>query len=109
MAHTELPSDVLDYIELVERGRACKDQKALAAYIRRVFEQEALVVDLEQIGKYQNLVRYFPYGDLFPWQKFVRALWNCTYTKAGLPRWKTLLCMVGRGAGKDGFIAYDSM
>ena len=100
MAHTELPSDVLDYIELVERGRACKDQKALAAYIRRVFEQEALVVDLEQIGKYQNLVRYFPYGDLFPWQKFIRALWNCTYTKAGLPRWKTLLCMVGRGGGR---------
>ncbi|MDR3305951.1 MAG: terminase large subunit [Clostridiales Family XIII bacterium] len=38
------------------------------------------------------------------------ALWNCTYWKeSGLPRWPELLCVIGRGAGKDGYIAWDSL
>ena len=53
--------------------------------------------------------RYFPYKDLFLWEQFLTALWMCTYTADGRPRWKTLFSMVGRGAGKDGFIAFVSM
>ena len=29
------------------------------------------------------------------------------WTDTDRPRWKTLFCMVGRGAGKDGYIAYN--
>lgn len=107
----ELVPEILGYIEQIEKNapRACPEQHALAAYIRKVFQTEDIVVDTRQLGAYLGLVKYFPYGDLFPWQKFICALWNCTYTAQGLPRWKTLLCMVGRGAGKDGFIAFDSM
>ena len=106
----EIPAEVLRYLESVEadRPRACEEQHALAAYVRRVFAQEDIRVDREQLGHYLGLVKYFPYGRLFPWEEFLLALWDCTYKADGTPRWKTLLCMVGRGAGKDGFIAFDS-
>lgn len=104
-----IPPEILQYIELVEADtpRACPEQHALVALVRRAFEAEDIYVDLEQLRKYMGLVKYFPYGDLLPWEKFIEALWNCTYTAEGLPRWDTVFCMVGRGAGKDGLIAFD--
>ena len=107
----EIPAPVLEYLELVERGphRVCREQTALAAYIRRVFETEDLTVDATQLDHYLGISKYFSFRELFPWQKFVTALWDCTYNPNGTPRWKTLLCMVARGAGKDGYIAYDAL
>ena len=47
---------------------------------------------------------------IFPWQKFVIGLHDCTYWKdTGLPRWPDLFCELGRGAGKDGTIAWESV
>lgn len=105
-----IPRAIKEYIELIRSGtiRVCKEQKALVDLIENCFEKENLTVDTVQLEKYLRLVRYFPFEDLFPWQKFLLALWDCTYKEDGTPRWKTLLCMVGRGAGKDGFIAFDS-
>lgn len=105
----EIPAEVLEYIELVESGqpRACPEQHALVALVRRAFETEDLRVETERLEKYLGLQKYFPFA-LFPWEKFLFTLWNCTYTTQGRPRWKTVLCMVGRGAGKDGYIAFDS-
>lgn len=107
----EIPVEVLRYIEQVEadKPRACPEQHALAAYVRRVFAAEDIRVDLRQLEKYMGLAKYFPFEQLFPWQKFLIALWDCTYRADGLPRWKAVLCMVGRGAGKDGLIAFDAM
>lgn len=104
-----LPPEVSRYLESVETDtpRACPEQHALAAYIRRCFETEDIRVDTEQLARYLGLVKYFPFERLFPWEEFLLALWDCTYKPDGTPRWKTLLCMVGRGAGKDGFIAFD--
>lgn len=106
----EIPKEVLGYLESVEQDcpRACREQHALAAYVRRVFDHEDVHVDREQLGRYIGLVKYFPYDRLFPWEEFLLTLWDCTYKADGTPRWKTVLCMVGRGAGKDGFIAFDS-
>ena len=105
----KIPPEILEYIELVESDspRACPEQHALVAHIRKCFETEDLTVDLSQLEKYMGLQKYFPF-DLFPWQKFVIALWDCTYTAEGMPRWDTVFGMVARGAGKDGLIAYDS-
>ena len=105
----KIPPEVLEYIELVESGspRACPEQHALAALVRRAFETEELRVNTEQLQNYLGLQKYFPF-QLFPWEKFLIALWDCTYRADGWPRWKTLFCMVGRGAGKDGLIAFDS-
>lgn len=104
----EIPAEVLRYIESVENDtpRACPEQHALAALVRRVFATEDIYVDTEQLRHYLGLVRYFPYDQLMPWEEFVIALWMCTYTAAGLPRWKIFFGEIGRGAGKDGFIGY---
>ena len=106
----EIPAEVLRYIQAVESDnpKACKWQHALVAHVRRCFEAEDIHVDTDQLQKYLGLVKYFPFDRLFPWEEFLLALWDCTYRADGLPRWKTLFVMVGRGAGKDGFIAFDS-
>ena len=106
---TPIPAPVEEYLQLVENGpqRVCPEQKALAKYIRQTFEREQLIFEAERFGKYLSLGRYFPF-DLFPWEEFLIALWLCTYKAPGIPRWKTLFCMVGRGAGKDGLIAFIS-
>lgn len=106
---SNLCQEILEYLEQVESNtpRACPEQHALAAMIRACFDREEIRVDTNQLKKYLGLARYFPF-ELFAWQKFLIALWDCSYKPDGRPRWKTLLCMVGRGAGKDGFIAFDS-
>lgn len=97
------------YLTSVETDnpRSCPEQHALANHVRRCFDSEDIYINEDQLRKYLGLVRYFPYESLFPWEEFLLALWDCTYRSDGSPRWKTLLCMVGRGAGKDGFIAFD--
>ena len=106
---TRIPAEVLDYLKRVESGtpRVCKDQIAFAAYIRRVFREEKLIIDRKRLTDYMGLLKYFPYDRLYPWERCLFALWNCTYSAPGRPRWSTLFCMVARGAGKDGFIAFD--
>lgn len=106
----KLPPEVLEYIELVESGnpRPCKDQIALVALIRRIFDTEELFVDEQLLAHYLGIQKYWPF-DLFPWQKFVFTLWNCTFTKDGEPRWPSLFTLIARGAGKDGYMAFDSM
>lgn len=107
--NSEIPRAVETYLRQVESGtpRVCPEQTALAAYIRGVFESEQLIFEAERFEKYIGLQKYFPF-ELFPWEEFLIALWLCTYKAPGVPRWKTLFCMVGRGAGKDGFIAFIS-
>lgn len=108
MMSCELNPHILEYIELVENGIACEEQKALAAHVRKCFETEEIYVDTEQLEKYLGLAKYFSFEKLFPWEEFLIALWDCTYWKSNnRPRWKIVFAMVGRGAGKDGFIAFD--
>ena len=107
----KIPNAVADYLAIVEGGElpACREQKALAELVRQRFAEERLLVDEQKISRYCGIARYFGFNELFPWQKFLTALWDCVFTAEGLPRWKTIFCMVGRGAGKDGFIAVNSL
>ena len=78
---TPIPAEVEEYLRLIEGDspRACKDQHALAAYVRGVFAREELTVDREQLDRYLSLTRYFDFPQLFPWEAFLLALWDCTY------------------------------
>lgn len=100
---------ILEFIEIVEQGKqsANEDVKVLCRHIRNCFDTEQIYTDEEQLTRYLSLEKYFPYR-LIPWEKFILGLWCCTYWKGPIkkPRWKTVCALVGRGAGKDGFIAY---
>lgn len=113
----ELPPEISDYLRQVESGpwRVCKEQVQLAALVRRCFETEPIYVDTKQLANYLKLEKYFPFK-LFPWEKFLIAIWDCTYWSEdcedvaliGTPRWPDIFVMLGRGSGKDAFIAFDA-
>jgi phage terminase large subunit-like protein len=97
-----------DYIKQVKSGqyRVCKEQTQLVNFIEKVFENEQVYVDNEQVEKYFALQKYFPY-ELFAWEKFCFILHNCTYSAPGVLRFPDLVCVVGRGAGKNGYLAFE--
>lgn len=107
---TPIPEPILEYIEIVESGkyRQCKEQIAYAKFLRKVFAEEKLIFEQERYDNYMKLLKYFPYDDLYPWEKNIFALWNCLYSAPGRPRFKTVFCFVARGAGKDGFLAFNN-
>lgn len=96
-------------MQSVERDqpRCNREMHAWAAYVRRVFAEEELFVDESRLERYLSLEKYFPF-ELHLWEKAVVCLWLCTYSAPGRPRWRTFFGMLGRGAGKDGFIAFSS-
>lgn len=103
---------IQEWMDIVEQKTyaVCEEQELLVAYIKKCFENEDIYTDGEQLEKYIGLAKYFPYDQVFPWQKFVIALHDCTYWReSGMPRWPDLFCELGRGAGKDGTIALESV
>ncbi|MBQ7001702.1 MAG: terminase large subunit [Oscillospiraceae bacterium] len=99
---------IQDYINLVRSGVSpmCREQYQLADLIEYTFATENLVVDEDQLERYMGLLRYFPYK-LLPWESFLFALHNCVYTQEGDLRWPCLVIVVGRGAGKNGYLAFE--
>ena len=97
-------------MEMVENGEinSCKEQHDLMVHVRKCFLTEDIYVNDEQLEKYLGLSKYFPYEKIFEWEEFVLALHICTYrAKDDMPRWPDLFMLVGRGAGKDGYIAFE--
>lgn len=96
------------YIELVRSGRipVCQEQARLVEMVERAFQSEDIRLDEEQLRRYLDLQKYFPYR-LLEWESFCFALHNCVYRADGQLRWPVLLVMVGRGAGKNGYLAFE--
>ena len=101
-------SDIRFYIEQVRGGKfeVCKDQLLLCDLVEKAFDSEDIHVNEEQLSKYLNLQKYFPFS-LFPWEKFCFSLHNCTYKADGQLRWPFLFLLVGRGTGKNGYLAFE--
>jgi phage terminase large subunit-like protein len=105
---TPIPVEVEEYIKAVENGEinSCEEQKQLCEYLRNVFATEKLFVDYERMKKYLAFQQYFEW-DLLPWEKCLVVLLLCVFDdKKRLPRFSELLVLCGRGAGKNGFLAY---
>ena len=100
--------EIDDYLELVRSNpeQMCQEQIQLADLIEHTFEVEELRVDADQLRRYMGLIRHFPYS-LLQWEKFVFALHNCVYDADGELRWPELVVVVGRGAGKNGYLAFE--
>lgn len=101
--------EIDDYINFVRSGKIpmCKDQIAICDYTEKCFKTEDIHVDEQQLKHYLNFQKYFPF-DLLPWEKFIFTLHNCTYQAEGILRWPVLFCYVGRGAGKNGYLSFES-
>lgn len=99
---------ITEYLRLVEtkKYRACERQKKFAKYVRRVFATEELIIDTDRIDRYGRYLRYFPFEKFFPWEWCLFVLFTCVFRKDGSPRWTDLVCFIGRGGGKNGFIAF---
>lgn len=96
------------YINLVRSGTVpmCREQLLLVDYVERIFETESLFVDINQLERYMDQQKYFPYK-LLEWETFCFALHNCVYKANGSLRWPILMIVVGRGAGKNGYLAFE--
>ena len=100
------------YIDLVENEgkngvkKCCKWQKKLIKFVKKCFENENLTIDTEQLKKYMGLQKYFDF-ELFEWEQFVFTLHCCVFREDGLPRFPDLLIFVARGAGKNGYLAFE--
>jgi phage terminase large subunit-like protein len=101
-------NEIDEYIRIVreEEYPVCKEQKQLCDLVEREFSEENLRIDREQLAKYMDYQKYFRY-ELFPWEKFLFALHNCVYKENGMLRWPELFACVGRGAGKNGYLAFE--
>ncbi len=102
---------ILRYMEMVEAEEipSCEDQKLLIEHVKKCFQEEDIYTKDEQLDKYLNLAKYFPYERVFEWEEFLLGLHLCTYKRSdGRPRWPDLLLLIGRGGGKDGYIALES-
>lgn len=111
MTPCDINPHIRRYMDMVEREEieACEDQKLLVAHVKKCFETEPIYTDAEQVEHYFGMAKYLPFDRVFEWQEFVLALHLCTYREDGLPRWPDLFCLIGRGAGKDGTIALESI
>lgn len=106
---TPIPPEIQRYIDIVENDEfpvSEEWQKPLVRYVRSVFETEVLTFDGIRAERYLSYQKYFPF-DLFPWEVFVFLLHTCVFKTNGAPRWKDLLALMGRGAGKNAFLAFE--
>lgn len=104
----KLIPEIQNYMDLVRSGEieVCKEQFQLCDYVEACFKNEKIFVDEEQLHKYLSLQKYFPF-DLLEWEVFCFTLHNCTYSKPGVLRWPDLFILVGRGAGKNGYLSFE--
>lgn len=105
---TEFPKDVKVYIDRIRQNPNVIniERLLLVDLIDDVFQNEELFYSEEQIEKYFSYQKYFPYA-LFEWEKFCFVLHYCVFTKDGLPRWPDLLILMGRGGGKNYYLAWE--
>ena len=99
---------ILRYIKAVEQEAVpvCKEQKQLAALVRKAFAEEDIWCDDARLERYLTLQKFFPF-QLLDWEIFCFALHNCVFRADGMPRWPDLFICVGRGAGKNGYLAFE--
>ena len=98
---------IKEYLDIIDNEvfPMCKEQKLLSKFIKNIFDNEKLIIDEEKVEKYFSYQKYFPFN-LFPWEKFLFVLHNCVFKENGLPRFADLFILVGRGSGKNAYLAY---
>lgn len=106
---TKLPKDVKIYFDKIRASKNVvnKERHLLIEYLDKVFKTEKLFYSDEQIEKYFSYEKYFPHK-LFEWERFLFVLHYCIFREDGLPRWSDLFIYMGRGGGKNYFLAWEA-
>ena len=99
---------VQEYIDIVRSGdiAVCEEQILMCDMLEDILKTEDVYFDEEQLERYLNLQQYFPYR-LIPWERFCFAIHNTLYKSNGQLRFPILVIIVGRGAGKNGYLAFE--
>lgn len=103
-----IPEKIKAYIDYVRSGerRMCVWQLQLVNLVERAFLTEDIRLDENQASRYLGLQKHFPYR-LLLWEEFCFLLHNCVYRGDGQLRWPRMAIVVGRGAGKNGYLAFE--
>lgn len=103
-----IPEKIKAYIDYVRSGERpmCVWQLQLVNLVERAFLTEDIRLDENQAARYLGLQKHFPYR-LLLWEEFCFMLHNCVYRGDGQLRWPRMAIVVGRGAGKNGYLAFE--
>lgn len=96
------------YINKIKSGeiRHCPEQEQMIDNIvLPVLARDDVYIDEEKIEKGLALQKYFDYK-LIEWERFLFALIAGVFYKSGDIYFKDIRVIVGRGAGKNGFISF---
>lgn len=85
---------------------ACREQIKLIDFVKERIDEPGVRLDEELLERYLKLQKYFPFT-LYEWEVFVFALHCCTFREDGRPRFPVLFLNVGRGTGKNGYLAFE--
>lgn len=109
-AFDKMCPEIAGYIDYLRSGehRICNDNLALCDLLERTFCDENIHVETGLLEKYIRFGRYWPFK-LFPWEKFHLALTCCTFDSNGFARWMESFNELGRGTGKNAYMAFLTM
>ncbi|MFC0525786.1 terminase TerL endonuclease subunit [Pontibacillus salicampi] len=95
------------YINKVKSGEIIVSQEVrlLIDYVQLKLDRDDVYIDGEEINEaIDNIEKYFPFK-LLDWQKFITAFVVGVFYEDGSLVFNEFFIMMGRGAGKNGFIA----
>lgn len=90
----------------VKMRLSAKSSCFFADFVEKVFREEDVYVDEEQLRRYLGFQKYFPYK-LLSWEKFCFALHNCTYRSDSQLAFPGIVYTGRAGAGKNGYLAFE--
>lgn len=113
---TRYEPNIDEWIYLIKGNHIehCKEQElAIDNNIIPVLERKDVYVDAERIARGLSLQKYFPY-ELLEWERYQFAVIFGIFIKApGMPYddiyFHTIRDIIGRGAGKNGFIDFCAL
>ncbi|MGL5869187.1 terminase large subunit domain-containing protein [Clostridium chrysemydis] len=95
-----------EYIYLIESGamESCEDIRKCINLVKEKLSQPGIFIDHNRIEMAVTKIEEYFKFKLMPWEKFVLGLIHCYYDDGTLV-WTTIMIMMGRGNGKNGFIS----
>ena len=106
-----IPFFVKNYFDFMDKQPEYfgDDQWKFRKLIQKSFDNDDIYVDENLAIKYFSLSKYLDI-EPFEWEELLLGLHLCVFWKdSGLPRWSDLVCLMGRGNGKDGVISLETM